>query len=203
MEASSSSGEHNVNVIVLDTKLIVRAPATATVHNLCELAAQTYRRVTGLNATVRGITNEAGTDYPLHHQVGKITGIAVARVAVFRDTLRQGETLAEGHFLTSSSGNYVAVLQSDSNFVVYSSFHFSPKNALWSSHTNGKGADPARLVVQEDANMTMYDGANKAIWASGTHGKGTKGYHLVMQDDGNLVLYDGNRSAIWSTNTSR
>jgi len=201
--SSSASTDVNLNVIVLDTKLVVRAPATTTIHILCDLAAQAYRRVTGLHATVRGFTNETGADYPLHHHANKITGTAVARAAAFRDTLRQGEALGEGHFLTSSSGNYVAVMQSDSNFMVYSSFHFSPKNALWSSNTSGKGPNPARIVVQEDANMAIYDGANKPIWASGTYGKGTKGYHLVMQDDGNLVLYDGSHSAIWSTNTGR
>jgi hypothetical protein len=54
-----------------------------------------------------------------------------------------------------------AILQSDGNFVIYS----SSNTVLWATSTAG---DPGvRLVVQNDGNVVLYDGS-QPLWASGT-----------------------------------
>jgi hypothetical protein len=50
----------------------------------------------------------------------------------------------------------------------------------------------ARLVLQNDHNLVIYDQFNKAIWNTQTNGRGIGNLRLVMQDDANLVLYDQN-----------
>ena len=45
-----------------------------------------------------------------------------------------GSCLKEGQYIKSGNG-YSAVMQKDGNFVLYSSGHWVPKNALWSSQT--------------------------------------------------------------------
>ena len=50
----------------------------------------------------------------------------------------------------------------------------------------------ARLVLQSDHNLVIYDQYNNAIWNTQTNGRGSGIMRLVMQDDANLVLYDQN-----------
>ncbi|MFF3159925.1 hypothetical protein [Streptomyces sp. NPDC057910] len=90
-------------------------------------------------------------------------------------------------------------------------------------------SDTARLVMQSDGNLVIYDEFNRARWASNTVGRGwtasfqgdgnfvvyTRSGHpvwasntdghpgsrLAVQDDGNVVIYDGSR-AVWASNTN-
>jgi len=118
--------------------------------------------------------------------------------------LTTGQSLEVGQSLRSANSHYFAVLQPDGNFVVYVSHHWHPKNALWSSKTNGKGKGPAfYLRLQEDGNFVHSDEKNVSHWASHTKEKGAPGRYLLMQNDGNLVLYDGADKPVWSSNTCR
>jgi hypothetical protein len=60
----------------------------------------------------------------------------------------------------------------------------------------------ARLVMQDDGNLCVYDNGDKLIWQSGSNGKGVGPYRLMMQPDGNLVIYDSKNTATWSTGTN-
>jgi GH25 family lysozyme M1 (1,4-beta-N-acetylmuramidase) len=117
---------------------------------------------------------------------------------------------------TNGRGGYVAAMQTDGNFVVYS------KDAcpLWYSATNGHPG--TSLAEQDDGNVVLYDGP--PLWSSGTGGIPPKpttcgtmtpgeglapgealtscdGQHeLVMQGDGNFVLYH-HGVATWFTST--
>ncbi len=55
-----------------------------------------------------------------------------------------------------------------------------------------------RAAFQEDGNFVVYSRSGRAVWASNTAGH--PGSRLVVQDDGNVVIYDGSR-AIWATGT--
>ncbi|MEU6998251.1 hypothetical protein [Nonomuraea sp. NPDC046570] len=55
-----------------------------------------------------------------------------------------------------------------------------------------------RAVFQTDGNFVVYTVSGKPVWASGTHGH--PGSRLSVQDDGNVVIYDGSQ-AIWATGT--
>mmetsp|Transcript_13856 Transcript_13856/g.12562 ORF Transcript_13856/g.12562 Transcript_13856/m.12562 type:complete len:120 (-) Transcript_13856:128-487(-) len=117
------------------------------------------------------------------------------------DTLGNGQTLEQGSFLRSSNGKYYAVIQSDGNFVLYTSKDFVPSNAAWSTKTNGKGTGPYKITVQDDGNLVIYD-VNSPIWASDTYHKGTSPYRLIIQNDRNLVLYDSGNTATWAAGSN-
>jgi hypothetical protein len=106
------------------------------------------------------------------------------------DTLSAGGTLSPTYRLTSADGRFEAMMQPDSNFVVYMG-----STALWASGQNGA----TRATLQADGNFVLYNASNGAVWASGTNGQG--GTRLTMQNDGNLVLYTASGAAVWSTGT--
>jgi DNA-binding beta-propeller fold protein YncE len=115
------------------------------------------------------------------------------------DTLSSGTTsgdLAQGAKLVSKNGKYVAIMQTDGNFVIYAA-----NAAIWASNTVGKGSAPFKLSMQADGNLVIYANG-RAIWASNTRGTTTP-FKLIMQDDGNLCIYDGASHFVWETRTAR
>ncbi|MFF7334893.1 hypothetical protein [Streptomyces sp. NPDC008150] len=56
----------------------------------------------------------------------------------------------------------------------------------------------ARLVMQSDGNLVIYDENGKPRWASHTFGSN---YHAVFQGDGNLVVYTSSNSPVWASQT--
>jgi GH25 family lysozyme M1 (1,4-beta-N-acetylmuramidase) len=105
------------------------------------------------------------------------------------DLLSPGTFLKGGQTLHDASGTKVAAMQSDGNFVIYRS-----GVARWQSGTSKYPG--ARLILQSDGNLVIYDNAGIARWSSVTSGTGG-GNVLAMQGDGNLVLYKGSR-ALWA-----
>jgi hypothetical protein len=105
-------------------------------------------------------------------------------------TLSAGGTLSPTYRLTSPDGRFEAMMQPDSNFVIYEG-----STALWATGQNGA----TRATLQADGNFVLYNASNGAVWASGTNGKG--GTQLTMQSDGNLVLYTPSGAAVWSSGT--
>ncbi|HET8845922.1 MAG TPA: hypothetical protein VFN35_30950 [Ktedonobacteraceae bacterium] len=61
-----------------------------------------------------------------------------------------------------------ASFQVDGNLVVYSVDPVFGTVAAWASGTDNKGA---KLVLQGDANLVIYNSNNQAVWASNTHGR--------------------------------
>ncbi|WP_217574511.1 hypothetical protein [Streptomyces sp. GbtcB7] len=57
-----------------------------------------------------------------------------------------------------------------------------------------------RATFQDDGNLVVYARSNKAVWGSGTEGH--PGSQLWIQDDGNVVIYDQLFTPIWATNTA-
>jgi len=117
-------------------------------------------------------------------------------------TLGNGQTLTQGNYLASPNNSYFAVMQSDGNFVLYTSRDWRPVNAVWASNTYGRGIGPYRVTMQDDGNLVVYDSRNTALWASNTYRKGANPHRLIMQSDRNLVIYDGNNSPTWASNTN-
>jgi hypothetical protein len=113
----------------------------------------------------------------------------------------QGEVLWASQ--TEGIGGAYAVMQSDGNFVVYS----TAGRALWASGTNGDVGD--ELVLQPDGNLVVYGSNGPPLWSTGT--EGIQGFELTpgetlqggqslrspngrfaadMQTDGNFVVYN-------------
>lgn len=111
------------------------------------------------------------------------------------DTLYRGQILYTDQQLTSNNGSYYAKMQSDGNFVIYTSSGV----AIWNTGTWTQG--PSAIVLQGDQNLVIYrNTGGPATWNSGTVGSGA--YRLTMQDDGNLVLYTSTNVAVWETGTA-
>lgn len=115
--------------------------------------------------------------------------------STFMWNISNGCTYANGTLkmrLTSTSGEYRLVFQSDGNLVVYR----NGSSPVWQSGTAGKGA--TRIVFQKDGNVVIYRGST-TLWSSQTDNcNAGPGLSLDMQNDGNLVVYN----YIWSTSPS-
>ncbi|MDX3335975.1 hypothetical protein PV620_30980, partial [Streptomyces sp. ME02-6978a] len=59
-------------------------------------------------------------------------------------------------------------------------------------------AKRARLHMQTDGNLVVYDENNHARWATMTFGSN---YQAVFQADGNLVVYTSSNRPVWASNT--
>ncbi|MFJ8490004.1 hypothetical protein ACIRBZ_16785 [Streptomyces sp. NPDC094038] len=59
-------------------------------------------------------------------------------------------------------------------------------------------AKKARLRMQTDGNLVVYDEHNKARWATMTFGSN---YQAVFQADGNLVVYTSDSRPVWASQT--
>ena len=114
-------------------------------------------------------------------------------------SLATDQALNMGAYLTSPNGNYKAIMQNDSNFVVYQG-----ATVIWASGLPPAGVPgPYRAVMQADGNFVVY-GTGTAIWATGIiPGTGNGPYRAVIQDDGNFVIYQGAGTAIWAVNGPR
>ena len=144
-------------------------------------------------------TCQAGSD--IVHRAGSlscVTGTGFVPTCV-EPACVSTTNLPCGASLTSTSGSYNAVMQTDGNFVLYDSSH----KPLWASGTYGKGAPPYTHRMESDGNLVVYDARQVRLWASGTNGKGVGPYTVVMQDDGNLVVYDSTMAALWTSGTTQ
>jgi len=107
------------------------------------------------------------------------------------NSLQQNQELLASQRLTASNGQYTLNMQGDGNLVLKN----QSSQALWSSKTNGTGAN--RVVLQGDGNLVIYTSSNQAVWASNTNGTGVD--RLVLNNDGSLALYAGN-DVVWAVN---
>ncbi|MFD9794926.1 hypothetical protein ACFWXK_28715 [Streptomyces sp. NPDC059070] len=132
-----------------------------------------------------------------------------------------GQAAAAPVHHTPSAAAKSAAARVDSNQTRYAPFTLS--------HNQSVSSDTARLIMQSDGNLVIYDEFNRARWASNTVGQGWEarlqtdgnfvvytrsnrpvwasntagrpGSRLVVQDDGNVVVYDGSR-AVWASGTN-
>lgn len=105
------------------------------------------------------------------------------------DTLRPNEFLFINQMLTSLSGDYMLVLQSDSNLVLYGKVRHQDGVAsleqLWATGTSN--LDAFYAVMQEDGNFVLRDPENGILWQTETARPGS---FLQLLDDGRLVISD-------------
>lgn len=146
-----------------------------------------------LTASTR-ITNGPGdyTGYILDNADNRSQRVVrAAPLPAVQNELRPGEVLLPAQTLTSPDGRAILVLQAEGNLVLYGNgvalwgtptvvgnsmfvgmqtdgnlVIYSPAfTPLWASGT--AGAPGAKLVVQNDCNLVIYDGGTP-LWATGT-----------------------------------
>ncbi|XP_031148668.1 lectin-like isoform X2 [Sander lucioperca] len=114
-----------------------------------------------------------------------------------KNFLSINDQLHMGQFLMSNNGKYKAIFQDDGNFVVYACAS-SPHKAVWATGTNG--SDAARVIMQADGNLVMYNQCDQAKWSSGTHIKGSCDMcRLELTDGGKLKLTRTVTQKVWSS----
>ena len=87
----------------------------------------------------------------------------------------------------SSDGNFILVMQSDGNLVIY---NMTSKTATWASGSNtSKG--PYTFAFAKNGNLIVYNGLGTIIWQSGKTFSNNDTGMLLLQPDGNLVVYIG------------
>ena len=91
----------------------------------------------------------------------------------------------------SSNGAYMAIMQGDGNFVIYSG-----GGAVWSSGTSGHPG--SSLIFQSDGNIVVYSPTRVALWATWSMGAYPPSA-LVLQGDGNLVEYNIWAFPMWAS----
>ncbi|KAG5666773.1 hypothetical protein PVAND_014783 [Polypedilum vanderplanki] len=114
------------------------------------------------------------------------------------NVLLSGNCLKAGQQLTSTSGCFAFIFQSDGNAVIYRLGANNSMTAIFSTQTYGTGAD--NICMQTDGNLVVY-GGTRAYFSTGT--SGTTGNRVIMQDDGNLVIYNSNSQVFWASNTAQ
>jgi hypothetical protein len=120
------------------------------------------------------------------------------------NTLYNGEKMQAGDTRSSSNLQYVLLMQTDGNLVLYRS-HGRPatdiskgigitsNDALWSTNTNDGETNHAWM--QEDGNLVLYTPDMRATWATNTNDGGAN--YLTLSDLGQLVLRGPNGNIIW------
>uniref|UniRef100_A0A3Q3WER0 Bulb-type lectin domain-containing protein n=1 Tax=Mola mola TaxID=94237 RepID=A0A3Q3WER0_MOLML len=111
-----------------------------------------------------------------------------------KNFLSKNGELRRGDYLQSNNGEWKAVFQNDSNFVIYG---WKP---MWASDTYGTDAN--RLCMQHDCNLVMYNIMGEPRWHTNSAKNDCKMCRLTLTDDGNLVL-DREGVEIWNSNNSK
>lgn len=114
----------------------------------------------------------------------------------YTNQLNTQQTLNVNDTLTSNSGAYQLILQSDGNLCVYEQANHV---CIWASGTSGKPSLYA--IVVADGGLEIVDSNGSVIWDTGTFNAPYP--YITMQDDGNLVLYCEGYSgyyAVWASN---
>lgn len=110
-----------------------------------------------------------------------------------KDTLRSGETLAEGESLTSKNGKYVLTYEYGTATMKSGNF------TMWSS--SGRPSTGGVMKITDDGNLGIFPSQYSVTpsgWASGTAGQGTKPYSLIVRDAGQLMMLDSTPTVIWT-----
>lgn len=100
--------------------------------------------------------------------------------------------LDPGQRITSPSGAYTLIMQTDGSLVLYR----QDGSIRYRMAKRGRYS-----VMQGDGNLVEYDGAHKPVWSSGTGNN--PGAWLLLQDDGNLVIYSSSQRPIWHIGPDR
>jgi hypothetical protein len=117
-------------------------------------------------------------------------GAAAAAAPAFAAQVLNAQTnLLPGEYLSTRSGLYTLVMQSDGNLVQYFNppYPYTGGISKFVVHTQ-KGH---HLSMQMDGNLAIYTSGNTWAWTSGTGGKPyNMGYKLVLFETGRIAILD-------------
>lgn len=108
-------------------------------------------------------------------------------------TLKAGEYLTPGQFLTSPNGRFVATYQAARGNLVVNDLNAINK-VIWSSGTSTR--DAWRCGLDEHGAFSVFEAQGRAVW---TAPKEAVGGYVQLADDGSLGLYDAAKSKVWTS----
>jgi hypothetical protein len=169
-------------------------PGGTTMYDIRRVALHEFGHVLGLahpddhGQAVAAIMNShaSNTDTLQADDVSGVTAIYKGPV----DTLQSGARLLPGQTLTSLSGQFRFLYQTDGNLVLYDD---SAKTVAWTAGTGG--AIPLQALLQTDGNFVVYDATGIPRWMTGTGGNVNA--RVVVQNDGNIVLFGSDGTPLW------
>ena len=106
----------------------------------------------------------------------------------------------------SENGAYILSLQeADGNLCIYKYANGKQGSFVWGSMKSG--FKNAKLTMQTDGNLVVYNDKNESQWASNTHpfndakynDSNNKPVKLVLENDGVLKLYNAQNAVMWSS----
>lgn len=112
---------------------------------------------------------------------------------IVSNVLQNGQSIKQGQGIRSPNNQYAAVLQRDGNFCLY---RIDPNSKTGNQFikctmtVGGEEKKGARLTMQEDGNLALYNSNNQHLWSTDTY-RGSpdqKGWRLIMGDNGVLAL---------------
>src|SRR5262249_48762841 len=121
---------------------------------------------------------------------GALCGV-IPRLIAAGTALGSGQSLGPGDSLTSPSGAFTLVYQTDGNLVVYQ----QDGTPIWWTGTDG--TDPGAVTLQADGNVVLTDASGDVLWTSGTDGNA--GASLMMQDSGALQVIASNGGVLFDS----
>lgn len=157
-------------------EFVITAPATAGTYN------EYY------NVLNEGVTwmNDLGLFFTIN-----VNGVANPS-STNVNTLKSGDpALNIDDYLLSPDGQSIFTLQRNGVLGLFANFV-----QVWSQNV---GSSAARIVMQSDGNLVIYNQAGQSLWNAGT--QNNPGSSLVLQTDGNLVIYSASGTALWSSGT--
>ena len=165
-----------------------RAPRRLVMQNLCQWKYKGkecgYTGTTDFTPIGRTITTETATNY---------TFTSGANI------LSAGSSLNSGEALISSNGFFMAKMQKDGNFVIYTKPEPSTQNAMWATNTV-PGLGDYELRMQNDGNLVIYNKAvarndyanGSVIWSPQVERIGPATAASLYQPDGGPVFFPNN-----------
>lgn len=131
--------------------------------------------------------------------------LSVTSASAQKNSLAAGGTLKAGEKLTSSNNAYMLRMQEeDGNLCIYKIEDGKQGAFVWC--TMKHGFKNAKLIMQADGNLVVYDGNSKDQWSSQTQGYYDAKYRdakykpvkVVLENDGALKLYTAAGQVVWT-----
>lgn len=109
------------------------------------------------------------------------------------DRLDALQELSSGQAMHSAGRKAVLTMRRDGNLVL-SRRRGRRLQHVWSSNTAGNPG--ARLLMQEDGNLVIYDSGGRPLWDAGT--AGNPGAYMRVLDDPAVVVFSSKGAPLWS-----
>jgi hypothetical protein len=136
--------------------------------------------------------------------------------------MRINDWLKNEEYMLSRNKQFLAILQSDGNLVVYRASNkaaINPNNRVWWQRNTSEPTRAYFMTLQADGHMCTYEDLEPQVNVGkdlSKHGQGLKcspdaggplgSYYISLEDDGNLVIHRGtgpadNRGQLWDSNS--